>query len=334
MTTPNDDWQQKFKEMTQAQVSESLRRRIVEDAMRRDRPSLSRRKTAHQRAWKSWLAGMAGVCAAAVVAGVVWTDRSLPSVSAPRNSPVVATQPWQNSTVGLQQSQLIATGIKVVHQANVPGGIMIQATVQNIGTTVVKSQDVFGVLGFTTQPGQDLLLNSNWIDFVNGPSEPVSPGDIVTWSFNPIGVVVDSQGHVIGKPKLTFFKSRLVSPVKADKTLTKAPGVLLQNVQVTVRSVSKTGRSFKVQAMLVNTGSEPVVLNHLLSVVWFSPQADASWTQQPVVRFFDQVQAVNPNVTEVAPGQSVEVYLPPSIGPNTPNFLQWNANVLIIRHTW
>ncbi len=336
MTEPQDEWRLRFQEMMQAEVSESLRRRILEEASQREREAMVRRQPRQTGAWKSWFAGLAGVCAAAVVAGVVWTDRSLPVAPTP---PTAATTGQSNrllqeTVFGLQKSQLIATGIKVVRPANAPGGPILQATVTNIGNTVVTPQDVVGVLGFTQHPGQDLLSTSNWIDFVNGPSGPLAPGQYATWSFNPIGVNVNSQGHIIGQPKLVFFSTKLVSPAKADRILTSAPGVQLQNVHVVPRSVSNTGRSFEVRARLVNTGNKPIILNQLLSLVWFSPQAGASWTAASAERFFDQVEAVDPSTTIVAPGQSTEVVLPPLIGSNTPNFLQWNANVLVISHTW
>ncbi|WDL98071.1 hypothetical protein [Alicyclobacillus sp. ALC3] len=338
MTEPQDEWRLRFQEMMQAEVSESLRRRILEEASQREREAMLRRQPRRTGAWKSWFAGLAGVCAAAVVAGVVWTDRSLPVAPTP---PTAATtgqsnQLLQGTSFGLQKSQLVATGIKVVRPANAPGGPILEATVTNLGTTVVTPQDVVGVLGFTQHPGpgQDLLSTSNWIDFVNGPSTPLAPSQTATWSFNPIGVNVNSQGHIIGQPKLAFFSTKLVTAAKADRILTSAPGVQLQNVHVVPRSVSSTGRSFEVRARLVNTGNKPIVLNQLLSLVWFSPQVGASWTNSSVERFFDQVLAVDPSVTHVAPGQSTEVVLPPLIGSYTPNFLQWNANVLVIRHTW
>lgn len=336
MTEPHDEWRQRFQEMVQAEVSDSLRHRILEEASQRERQVRPRRQPQRTGAWKSWFAGLAGVCAAAVVAGVVWTDRSLPTVPTPQGVATTgqANQLIRGNTFGLQSAPLSVGGIKVVRQADAPGGPILQATVTNIGNTVIRPRDVVGVLGFTRQPGQDLLSASNWIGFVNGPTGPLAPGATATWSFNPIGVQVDSQGHIIGQPKLTFFSTTLVNPVKADKTLTSAPGVQLQNVHVVPRSVWNTGRSFEVRARLVNTGNTPVVLSRLLSLVWFTPQAGASWTGSPVERFFDQVTPVDTSVTAVAPGQSTEVVLPPLIGSNTPNFLQWNANVVVIRHRW
>lgn len=338
MTQSHDEWRERLAGIKELKFPEALRHRILDEASRREASGWGRPRPVRAGAWKSWLAGMAGVCAAAVMAGLVWTDQ-LPSASAPAGVHSIRRQEgaaplFHGPAAGLKLSPLIATGLVVIRPATSPGGPLIQATVTNIGKATIFPKDIVGVLGFTQQPEVDLLSSSDWIDFVNGPSQPLAPGDTATWTFNPIGVPVNAQGQLVGQPSLTFFDSKLVTPSQADKTLTTQKGADLQDVTVVPRQAWKTGRSFEVTATLVNHGSQPIALNQLLSVVWFAPQVGEPWTQPNVERFFDQVQAVDPSVTKVAPGQSARIVLPPLIGSRKPNFLQWTVNVAVIGHHW
>lgn len=340
MIERQDEWERRFREMAQAELSDRVKQLVLQRAQAHTVAGQRRGRRSRRGVWRSALAGVAGVAVAAVLAIVAWNlgsgtglrlANTLPHLKVANATPAAIPQPGR---YGLQSASLSVTGRKVIQHVPGVNGPVIQFTVQNIGKTPVGPHDVIGILGFSTNPGQDLLANNDWIGFVNGPSTTLQPSDTYTWTFHPIGVPTDKNGNWLGTPYLMFFNTKLVSPSQADKTVTVMPGVDLMDVHTVPRMQFTGGQSFEVRATLVNRTDHAIPLSDLLTMVWFSPEPDGGLTDPNTIRFFDNVTSMDKSTLSVAPGASLPIVLPPLIGPATPNFVQWDVHVAVIQHQW
>ncbi|MDQ0190607.1 hypothetical protein JI721_02905 [Alicyclobacillus cycloheptanicus] len=340
MSEKHDDLKRLFEGAKRLEMSEALKQRILQLARDHD-GAMKNQKRRRAISIRTMLASAAGVAASVALAVTAWQyGAAHPRPNAGVSHATVHLEPGSVQAAqpapgvfGLQEAPVSVTGMKI--EKNAAGmDSTIQTTVTNIGNTPLQARSVIGVLGYTQQPGEDLLSSSDWIGFVNGPSQTLNPGDCITWSFQPIGVPTDAKGQWVGQPKLTFFTTNLVTPSQADKLLTLADGVTLQDVTVVPRKRWDTGQSFEVTATLENDGSKPVSLSNLMSIIWFAANPSASWTDANAERFLDHLTPAAGGSNVVQPGSSVKVVFPSMIGSAKPNFLQWQVHVAVIRHTW
>lgn len=343
MTPTDDELRDRFRDLQPVPFPQSLEERIISaaQALPRERggPTVRRRRNT-----QSWLSAVAGTAAGFVLAAGAWYYGGVPMnhVGSHTNAPAAHNQ--QLTVNNASTAKRVATpSPDVFGLVDAPISVRlwlgpqrgstqnntVYATLTNVGTNVIQSGTIFGVLSLheahTLNPD---LGHSSWVSFVDAPNEAINPGDSVSWSFRPVGAVTTAAGDLTDVPSLRFFQVGFVLPAKADAAWRAVP-VAIDQVSVAQRQQWKTGQSIGVTARITNTTDAPIDLSHTLAVIWFAPNQGADWTQPTVVRFLDRVTPDVVSHTTLKPGQS-ERCLFRLIGARNTDFLGMAPNVSFV----
>ncbi len=295
------EWRERFGKIAPVPMTEELKATILRKAAvqsgRRQISEISR----------SLLASLAAVSAASVLVWGAWHYGG--RMHGQGMEPGIAQQGTAHANLASAERSYFGLSVAPISVGfTVPSdeekGLVV-ATLTNVGTEVIKPEQVVGLLSFQTQNHTDALKDATWATFVDPPKQPLEPGQTLTWSFRPIGVPQDESHHFQGRPKLIFLKRGFVSTDMADMRWQKAP-LQLSRSAVQVRQRWASGQSFTVHTDIQNMGKTPVQLNHVMAIIWFSNQPGEDWTDGNATRFMYQLAPLNSG-TLLAPGARATV---------------------------
>ena len=294
---------EQFAEISQVPLPESVKQDIL-------RKAADMRPPRRHRMWlRSLLSGTAAVTAAGVLVWGAWSYGGGPNGTSSHRADDGRTLNPNSPFVALKVAP-ISVGFVTTDKALNKG--MVEATLTNMSTDVIQPEDVVGLLVFESGDQPDWLVDARWAAFVDPPKQPLRPGESLTWTFRPLGVPMDANGHFQGKPKLMFLERGFVEMANADVTWQKAP-ISISDVSVTPRFQWASGKSFAVNATLRNTSSTPIRINDVKAIVWFSTLQSDDWTQPGAVRFMNRLtNEASPVVLAPGAATTVHFYL---IGP-------------------
>lgn len=354
MTPTDEEWRERFKNMTPVPFPEELAEKIRQQA--KEQPKLAksrlRESVSHRiRVWKTTGVALAGVAVAGVIVASVFPfgkGANQAPLHAPLQAPVqgpkssasssatsgttTATLPGtaQNQTssmaasvagFGLQAAKLNIGPVQVGSGPTWPTNSYVKTNLTNIGTQPVSNKNTFGILYFT-KPGVNVTSwtqsdSATFVNVLNSPTQPpIAPSSIVQWSFHPVGAPHANDGSLTEVPHLAFYQTGLVNANQADQFWMSAP------VQIQIVSVQPTlwanhqAQTISLHMSVTNSSLQSVKMHNLWFIIWFSSNPSADFTQPNVVRFLDFAPSQQQGAV-LTPGGQLMVNLQEVGGANT-----------------
>lgn len=323
-----DDLRQSFDKVPELSFSTELRERILKQAAIQDTRSRRGEKRPRVRKTTTWVAGLTGVVAACFLVGILVANLGSSQPSQPRVT--AARHPaLSDHAFGLVQAPIKVLSYQVLPPISSGGSAVLEATIENTGSSPLSRKDVFAVVSFDDLSGtslpQNQLTESKFLSFADGPNPTLEPGATMSWTYQLFGVPFVNQDRSSLQPEVNFYYSAL-SSTKYTVAWQEATGIQISGVTSKPNVPVADGYSVVVHAVLQNTTNQKVSTTGLAAIVDYGQ----SFTDWRSVRFLNSIDGAADPVIPAHGQLSVTFHL---IGPNVPLFVHGTPEIRLIWKT-